>query len=89
MKPHEEEWELNDYGGLIIWVNGEPGNSTLVATFHDEARAKLAAQAPAMAKLLLGMYDPNDPNWTLTPSRDRVLAILRDAGVLFPEGSET
>lgn len=52
MKALEEEWELNDYGGLHVWVNGEPGNSTHVAEFKDEARALLAAQAPAMARLI-------------------------------------
>lgn len=82
-RAHEEEWEVNDYGGIHVWVNGEPGNSTHVAVFNDEVRARLAAQAPAMARLLLAIFE-------CEPTRNEVESfgieglekVLRDAGIM-------
>lgn len=75
----EEEWELNDYGGLNVWVNGEPGNSTHVAIFDDEPRGLLAAQAPAMARWVLQWHDKLS---SADPRRIDAERVLRAAGVL-------
>lgn len=86
MKAHEEDWDIYNDGvnKSIRTENCEP-----VATIHfctdtetTKARALLAAQAPAMARLLLQLYDPENPNWTSVPSRRRVLSALRAAGVI-------
>jgi hypothetical protein len=49
MKPHEETWKK----GALSPTDIETSDGSMVADFFDEARAKLAAQAPAMARLWL------------------------------------
>lgn len=58
-KPHEETWGVTEHGRVSI--AGEPGKGgreilcdAYTAT-PDLARARLAAQAPAMARLLLAV----------------------------------
>lgn len=92
MKPHEEEWKADGprvrgpstYDGRpVTLVNFCP--SPDLVTDHDLARAKLAAQAPAMARLLLAMserlwgqiYDAGPGSMSGEVSR-----VLRDAGVI-------
>lgn len=58
MKPHEETWEAlafsveckNSLGQNVAWARFDFDPATI---WESEARAKLAAQAPAMARLLL------------------------------------
>lgn len=55
MKPHEETWTTETAGApsapvLLIFVVGEDG---MKRPFTGDERMKLAAQAPAMARLLL------------------------------------
>lgn len=81
MKPWEETWDavltiavrIRHPNGDLRWTEG--GESQLM-------RAKLAAQAPAMARLLL-QFTGNDGRQEYSPpDQDAVVAILRDAGVI-------
>lgn len=47
MKPHEETW-VEEAGNVYVTVD-----TSAALAFPDKARAKLAAQAPAMARKLL------------------------------------
>ncbi len=98
-KPHEENWDVgHPYGGVFIWTadahpENAPHSDLAVATFYNEERARLAAQAPAMARLLLEMLGPEthggDPAicaqerlaWALN-FEPRLRKTLRDAGVI-------
>lgn len=82
MNPYEETWEVSTYGGIHVGTSdahprGQTGD-LLFAKFEDEARAKLAAQAPAMARLLLELRPMQGDGYT----KD-IEAVLRDAGVLL------
>lgn len=98
MKPHEETWDIviqGDGGFSVFKVGGE--NEDDIGFFHgytpeSSARAKLAAQAPAMARLLLkATVKPGGDEWGCLGcgtweegehTEDcKLLAILRDAGV--------
>jgi hypothetical protein len=85
-KVWEEEWTSDGDGGLII--NDDeiaqfivPTNVSIIAPRH-EARATLAAQAPAMARTLLALHDwmkMSGRNGSAAPEIERV---LRAAGVI-------
>jgi hypothetical protein len=90
MKPHEETWTVeydNDEGpggeGLEEWFRVGPDIRVDIPRFEAggreraEAIAKLVAQAPVMARLLLEAHD-NGVDWDWTEVARRV---LRDAGV--------
>jgi hypothetical protein len=93
-KPHEETWRYigeatgADRLGSRAWVVDEAdpfrcvysefGGVTGETREDTHARAKLAAQAPAMARLLLRLVDPSTGHGDLA----EVVAILRAAGVL-------
>lgn len=79
MKPHEEEWEM-DGDPTVVDVNTD-GALYKIASFDDPRRARLAAQAPAMAQWMLGapceICFEGD-----CPSCMERKQILRDAGVI-------
>lgn len=97
MKPHEEEWKIVDgtairAKGFRVARFRTQVNSPVQAeklrkltskdvVEADYARARLAAQAPAMARLLLKMVkeqtERDDPDYGV-----RAMRILSDAGVL-------
>jgi hypothetical protein len=82
MKPHEETWSAKDF-----WITSDDryAREEVAHIFGErsiaDARAKLAAQAPAMAKLLLRLsaFSRGYPN-SLT--QIEVDLVLRDAGVV-------
>lgn len=78
-KPWEETWEFGAHGGPVIWLR-PGGREGPVGTIHDEARGKLAGQAPAMARLLLTLRVLHGPTAGLPDSR--LDEVLRAAGVL-------
>lgn len=94
-KPHEETWEALSGLGAEGWVV-EPSTKTNVALvaipdFTREARAKLIAQAPAMARLLLRFRDDEEvADHVLSPAGSAVGdelwaeldAVLKAAGVI-------
>lgn len=87
MRPHEETWDVGTYGGLFVWSNVEDRNGSVpVGQFYAEARARLAAQAPAMARLLLEALEARDHGSNGTrqgcPTCEPILAVLKEAGVL-------
>ena len=58
MKPHEETWEADEQGVRIVgqaeWFLGPvDGNDVCAERAPCLSRAKLAAQAPAMARVML------------------------------------
>lgn len=87
MKPHEEEW--SHHGSLrtdvvhLTRVDGQ-GNTVSLGTVDSEPRAKLAAQAPAMARLLLKLQSRDTCTCacgSVTEAQETE-TVLRDAGVL-------
>lgn len=84
-KPHEETWTA---GGQTISVDGEISiisHSAATASAETASgRAQLAAQAPAMARLLLDLRALH--NGEVAPSMpdilDRAYELLSAAGVL-------
>lgn len=89
MKPYEETWALGGTYHLdgrrthtICVIDGVDGLGVLDTCKdydgNNKARAKLAAQAPAMARALLGHVSEECSCLACNTSR----AILRDAGVL-------
>ncbi len=53
MKPHEETWSANVNGAAMVCNEDGHGQGVFMFDKDDHARARLAAQAPAMARLLL------------------------------------
>ncbi len=73
-RAHEDTWTTNSNGEIRI------ENGTLIVGYLREDVRDLAAQAPAMARLLLElMGDPDLDDYAHT----RVEAVLRAAGVLL------
>ncbi len=88
-KPHEETWTFeppNSGNRGAVLLDEWESAMTLWRTDHhetesDTARHKLAAQAPAMARLLLSLMPGTaEPLWPDT--LDEIEAVLRAAGVL-------
>ncbi len=52
-KPHEETWSANAKGAAMICNEDGHGQGVFMFDKDDRERARLAAQAPAMARLLL------------------------------------
>jgi hypothetical protein len=77
MKPWEEEWYV-DNG--VIRRNRQPDEigKQYVGEGMSPERARLAAQAPKMARLLCAIYE-NGPE--CDPDYDLIWTILHDAGV--------
>ena len=79
MKPHEEDWIPV---GCEVYLT-KPADEPIAQFFDDnegtslQGRAKLAAQAPAMARLLLQWMD-----YAATGYHAEAEKILRDAGVI-------
>jgi hypothetical protein len=89
MKPHEEKWTLDEvksqfirfgdeYSYALFKSDAPPGVDHAQLNEENAARARLAAQAPAMARVLLDFLDGETQSLTATNARQ----ILRDAGVL-------
>lgn len=92
MKPHEETWEIDEGDAYCaeldhvagVTVSGSPSEHVVVTDSGvygpTRARAKLLAQAPAMARLLLKVvsarYDGRT-TFDLTDAED----VLRSAGI--------
>jgi hypothetical protein len=78
MKPHEETWETN--GGYVVLAgSGACVAEAQVRGADDGNGARLIAQAPAMARLLVElMGDPDLDDY----AHGRCEAVLRAAGVL-------
>lgn len=81
MKPHEEEWAAVD---CEIYVAIEDEEPYRMGEFFHQAngtkspeRARLAAQAPAMARMLKTIWENSGPMGAAGIER-----ILRDAGVI-------
>ncbi len=70
-KPSNETWNKNAEGVL------RTDDGVFVAEFADADRAELAAQAPAMARLLLAELENGDGR-----NATRLRELLRAAGVL-------
>lgn len=86
VKPLEETWETDGSSGRVLGAGGVLCEFySLDTTGTDNARAKLAAQAPAMARFMLFLRD-----WQLARVLKRVHpnlyaeleTVLRDAGVI-------
>lgn len=80
MKPWEETWVVKVIGAPAMPTQQlfvqQPNGS--VTPFDGAERMRLAAQAPAMARLLLSYLEQGDPS-----DKDKAAeAILRTAGVL-------
>ncbi len=54
-KLHEETWSANEVAGDHIEIVVAETGERMAITFHDPDRARLAAQAPAMARLLFAI----------------------------------
>lgn len=79
MKPHEETWNFDEPARVRIGED-DIGEFETGDYDHADARAKLAAQAPAMARLLLDMHERGSFDGC---HDDRaVAAVLKAAGVL-------
>ena len=90
-KCFEEEWEVN---GPTIWMENGTPNPDVLGSFPDEARARLAAQAPKMAKEILFLagfnYDGTQSMGQCSGCEQSpkhrpnciLVRLLRDAGVL-------
>lgn len=81
MKPHEETWVAE--GAEIL--TGAPARAVLAVVDRegtresDHARARLAAQAPAMSRLLLeARAEIRGEGW----GTENIDNVLRDAGVI-------
>ncbi len=77
-KPWEETWTATDTGGNLRFsvLRREPLSSVRPdLDFKDEGAAKLAAQAPAMARLLVDVLHTGS-----VKSREDLRRVLRDAG---------
>ncbi len=80
MKPWEETWKVGEQPSEKDWVYFGDGSSVSFEAFNseeDEARARLAAQAPAMARLLLECLEEFD-----VCSRDEIREVLQAAGMI-------
>jgi hypothetical protein len=77
VKPHLETWEADgsciDVASPYVPHIGQFG----VGSADDCARAKLAAQAPAMARLLIAVFNRIDD-----PLSERAAELLHAAGVI-------
>lgn len=99
MKPHEETWEafVSEPPSTSCWLDLADKDGWHFAEFCDgayprdlnEARAKLAAQAPAMARLLIEiaerLWGPQFPDLYDAGSgtmSGKVKRVLKAAGVL-------
>lgn len=86
MKPHEEIWEAPETEDGPLGILRFPGGWNVDLTgggrvLECEERAKLAACAPEMARLLLALRD--DPQSGLSGvDIESIEAVLRKAGVL-------
>lgn len=73
-KPHEETWTFDEKFGRVECVtpdvDGEPLYSRRLEVSHLPETGRLAAQAPAMARLLLDLY--TEGHVTQTGSRECV-----------------
>ena len=87
MKPHEETWVANwsVRGPESVTVIGAEGREVDVLMLKTSDRARLAAQAPVMARLLLQVVDDSAHGYahSVDGLRCRKIAdVLRAAGVL-------
>lgn len=91
MKPHEETWSANVKGMAMICNEDGHGQGVFMFDKDDRARARLAAQAPAMARLLLRVYQRGESTsgcpvckaiFSAHTLDCDVVAVLRAAGVL-------
>ena len=91
MKPHEEEWTAepifertdlrritttNSSGQTVVVAELGPAGKYLESPEMVQVRAKLAAQAPAMARTLLALYQESPDKMPL------LRELLLDAGVI-------
>jgi hypothetical protein len=78
----EETWTFDQEAGAILREHRLPVFylPTTGDPAGDDSRALLAAQAPAMARLLLKYHHAQDATESLDP--DSVRDLLREAGVL-------
>ena len=94
MKAHEETWEVRaDETGQHrdgdVFLAGSPravlrpfGNARYREGVTAADRARLAAAAPEMARLLLELHDEHRVGANHVPHSRTIAAVLRKAGVL-------
>lgn len=95
MKPWEETWDITQYGGLGSsegqphrWIAGfvQSSGTAIKPTEEDLARARLAAAAPDLVRVLLRMKSDMGGcswcgQWSACLDDCQVDAALRKAGV--------
>lgn len=86
MKPHEETWSANVKGAAMICNEDGRGHGVFMFHSRDHARARLAAQAPAMARAILEIVG-DEPITAMTriPTVEqmrRLQTVLFAAGVI-------
>lgn len=88
MKAWEETWTVDPHDETRV---REPGGWMVLEAFGVQVdaasvdRARLAARAPEMARLLLNVgrwLSPGLGEQRLPPTKEEVEAVLRDAGVI-------
>lgn len=79
LKPHEETWAAVEVTYDQTEIEVVDSEVRIAISFYEPSRARLASQAPAMARLLLETTEDGRPieDW-----RERVAVVLRAAGVL-------
>lgn len=88
-KPHEEQWAAK--GASVVWKD-HPVSVQLLGWLHGarqgaEERARLAATAPEMARLLLEILNDRQPASTVHHF-DRIEQVRREAGVMENAGND-
>ncbi len=80
-KPWEETWSV--HRGVLVSGTGDDHTNVLYEKNLDApehvARARLAAAAPEMARLLVGALRAEGTHWCIV--RERIIEVLEKAGI--------